>query len=81
MLRTRKLFKEIMLMIFTQEIACSNLGNENGFLAIIVVQANCSILSPFNVTALSFTSFSTRCSIVMLSFSDIPPDLPANALK
>jgi len=73
--------KGIMLMIFTQEIACSNLGNENDFLAIIVVQANCSTLSPFNVTSLSSTSLSTRCSLVMLSFSDIPPELPANALK
>jgi hypothetical protein len=81
MLRTRKLFQEIMLMIFTQKIACSNLSNENGFLAIIVVQANCSTLSPFNVTALSSTSLSTRCSLIMLPFSDIPPELPANALK
>ena len=81
MLRTRKLFQGIMLMIFTQETACSNLGNENGFLAIIVVQANSSTVSPVNVTALSSTPLSTHCSIVTLSFSATLPELPANALN
>ena len=68
-------------MIFTQEIACSNLGNENGFLAIIVVQANSSTVSPVNVTALSSKSLSTHCSLIKLPFSTTLPELPANALN
>jgi len=68
-------------MIFTQEIACSNLDNENGFLAIVVVQANSSTVSPVNITALSTTSLSTHCSFVPLSFRATLPELPANALN
>jgi len=80
-LRTRNLFQGIMLIIFTQEIVCSNRGNENIFLVIIVVQTNSSTVSPVNLTARSSTSLSTRRSLVMLSLSDVPPELPANALK
>jgi len=68
-------------MIFTQEIACSNLGNEKGFLAIIVAQANSSTVSPVNVTALSSTSVSTHWYLVTLSFSAILPELPTIALN
>jgi hypothetical protein len=81
MLRTRKLFQGIILMIFTQGIACSNLGNENVLLVIIVVQANSSTVSPVNGTALSSKSLSTRRSLVMLSFNPIPPELLTNALN
>jgi hypothetical protein len=37
MLQPKKLFQGIMFMIFTQAIACSNLGHENGCPAINVV--------------------------------------------